>query len=172
METDHTLVPLLSNKHLDNLPVRILHFRLRLMWYSFTISHVPGKLLYTADVLSRVPCRNEDKSSKELEEEVETYISAIVSTLPATAQRLSQYQGAQLKDPVCSLVAQYCQTGWPAKQTVKPELTPYWKVRDSLTMHDGLLLYGDRIVAPQPLREETLSRVHEGHQGMPTASQT
>ena len=167
VETDHKpLVPLFSSKHLDNLPPRILRFRLRLAWYSFTISHVPGKLLYTADALSRSPCQNGDKNSKELEEEVETYISAIVSTLPATAQRLSQYRDEQLKDPVCALVAEYCRTSWPAKQTVKPELIPYWKVRGSLTMHDGLLLYDDRIVVPQSLWEETLQRVHEGHQGI------
>ena len=147
------LVPLL---HLDNLPPSFLRFRLRLTWYSFTISHVPGKLLYTADALSQLPCQNGDKSSKELEEEVETYTSGIVSTLPVTAQRLSQYRDTQLKDPVCSLVAEYYRTSWPAKQAVKPELIPYWKVRSSLTMHDSLLLYDDRIVVPKSLWEETL----------------
>ena len=167
IETDHKpLVPLLSNKHLDNLPPRILRFRLRLGWYSFTISHVPGKFMYTADALSRAPSESEDTSSKELEEEVETYIAAVVSSLPATSKRLRQYQEAQLKDPECSLVAEYCQSTWPDKQTVRPELKPYWKVRGSLTVHDGLLLYDDRIVVPQALREETISRVHEGHQGI------
>ena len=93
-------------------------------------------------------------------------ITAVVSSLPATSKRLHQYREAQLKDPECSLVAKYCQTSWPEKQTVKAELSPYWKLRGSLTMHDGLLLFDDCIVVPLTLREETISRVHKGHQGI------
>ena len=53
VETDHKpLVPLLSNKHVDNLPPHILRFGLRLIRFKFTIAHLPGELLYTADALS------------------------------------------------------------------------------------------------------------------------
>ena len=45
METDHKpLVPLLNTKHLDNLPPRVLRFRLRLAKYDFVASYIPGKL--------------------------------------------------------------------------------------------------------------------------------
>ena len=167
METDHKpLVPLLSSKHLDNLPPRILRFRLRMMWYNYTISHVPRKLLYSADALSRSPCAGTARSSEELEEEVETYIAGVTSTLPATKQRLNQYCNTQQRDLACSRIMEYCKTGWPRKQVMEAELVPYWKVRSSLTVHDGLLLYNDRIVVPPLLREEILARVHEGRQGI------
>ena len=53
IETDHKpLVPLLGSKHLDSLPPRVLRFRLRLARYDYTIQHIPGKHLYTADTLS------------------------------------------------------------------------------------------------------------------------
>ena len=53
IETDHKpLVPLLGVKHLDSLPPRVLRFRLRLDRFNYSIKHVPGKLLYTADTLS------------------------------------------------------------------------------------------------------------------------
>ena len=56
VETDHKLlVPLLSSKHLDDLPPRILWFRLRMARYDDYILHAPGKLFYTANGLSRVP---------------------------------------------------------------------------------------------------------------------
>ena len=56
IETDHKpLIPLPSTKHLDDLPLRILHFRLRLMRFYCTISHIPGKLLYTVDTLIHAP---------------------------------------------------------------------------------------------------------------------
>ena len=53
LETDHKLlVPLLTTTHLDRMPPRVLRFRLRLTRFDYTITHVPGKLLYTADALS------------------------------------------------------------------------------------------------------------------------
>ena len=45
--------PLLNTKHLDSLPPRVLRFRFCLASYS--VEHVPGKVLYTADTLSRAP---------------------------------------------------------------------------------------------------------------------
>ena len=54
LETDHKpLVPLLGKTNLDCLPPRVLRFRIRLMRFDYSISHVPGKFLYTADALSR-----------------------------------------------------------------------------------------------------------------------
>ena len=56
LETDHKpLVPLMSTKNLEELPVRIQRFRLRMMRYQYDIKHVPGKELNTADFLSRSP---------------------------------------------------------------------------------------------------------------------
>ena len=56
IHTDHKpLVPLFSSKCLEELPVRVQRFRLRMMRYQFTISHVPGKDLTNADTLSRTP---------------------------------------------------------------------------------------------------------------------
>ena len=56
VETDHKpLVPLFSTKLIDELPVRIQRFRMRLLRFDFTLSHVPGKSLMTADTLSRAP---------------------------------------------------------------------------------------------------------------------
>ena len=56
IETDHKpLVSLLGSKSLEDLPARIQRFRMRTMRFTYTISHVPGKDLCTADVLSRAP---------------------------------------------------------------------------------------------------------------------
>ena len=54
VQKDHKpLIPLFFTKLIDELPVRIQRFRMRLMRFNFTIEHIPGKLLYTADALSR-----------------------------------------------------------------------------------------------------------------------
>ena len=59
VHTDHKpLVPIFSTKSLDELPLRVQRFRLRLLRFQFTISHIPGKELTTADTLSRAPLQN------------------------------------------------------------------------------------------------------------------
>ena len=167
IDTDHKpLVPLLGNKHLDNLPPRVLRFRLRLMRFSYSIQHVPGKLLYTADTLSRAPLREEsDPQTLQKQYEVESFINTITSNLPASQQRLQVYQKAQAADPICSRVTTYCRSEWP-KCCNDSELKPYWTVRGNLTLHDDLLLYGGRIVVPKQLQKETLMKIHTGHQGI------
>ena len=169
IETDHKpLVPLLSNKRLDGLPPRVLRFRLRLDRFDFTIRHVPGKLLYIADTLSRAPLAETDADSLELQEEVETFISEVTKqVLPPTEQQpLETYCQKQAEDPVCSKVMEYCKSGWPRKHLLQPELIPYWKLRSSLTMCNHLLLYNNRIIIPTSLQKEVMKRIHEGHQGI------
>jgi len=56
---DHKpLVQLFSAKHLEQLPIHVQRFRLRVMQYDFTVTHVPGKELKIADILSRAPVKN------------------------------------------------------------------------------------------------------------------
>lgn len=74
--TDHKpLVPLLSTRGLDGLPPRILRFRLRLLRYSFTIVHVPGKNLITADSLSQAPLAGSPtEGDLQLEKQVDVFV--------------------------------------------------------------------------------------------------
>lgn len=54
LETDNKpLLSLLLLQALDTLPPHIQRFRMRLMCYSYSIAHVPGKSLWAADTLSR-----------------------------------------------------------------------------------------------------------------------
>ena len=116
IETDHKpLVHLLSSKQLDSLPPCVLRFRLRLMRFNYTISHVPGKLLYIADALSRAPVTKPDKDCVSLQEEVEGSMDSITKYLPATHNRLQQYCSSQASDPICAQVIKYCRFGWPDK---------------------------------------------------------
>ena len=49
------LTALLNSTELSKMPPRILHFRLRLMRYTYQVQHVPGKHQAAADALSRAP---------------------------------------------------------------------------------------------------------------------
>ena len=75
-------MPLLTYKHLDNLPPQILRFRLHLIRFDYHISHVPGKYLYTANALSRATTLpNSDEEATKLQGEVEWFIQRVVSHL-------------------------------------------------------------------------------------------
>ena len=170
VETDHKpLVPLLGTKNLDSLPPRILRFRLRMDRFDYHITHVPGKELYTADTLSRAPLLNETSDSK-LQEEANLLMEMCISHLPASPKRLDEYGKAQGADHVCSTIVNYCRNGWPDKRATDAALRPFWRSRGELTLGNGLLLYGNRIVVPKPMQRETLQKLHEGHQGIQQCS--
>ena len=169
VETDHLpLVPLLSTKLLDELPLRIQRFRMRLMRYSFSIVHVPGKYLYTADALSRAPLRETiDRGSEEFQREVNFYVNAILVQLPASDRRLEEIRREVAKDDTLAIVTQYVKHGWPDdKRKVHGPVTQYWPERGNLSIHDGLLLRGTRLVVPPSLRCDILRYLHDCHQGI------
>ena len=162
VETDHKpLVPLLSSKPLDSVPVRVQRFTLRLMRYSFTIAHVPGKELNTADTLSRAPVTEQNESN--LCNETKEYVHAIVNNLPASEERLKVIREQQDQDQVCKQLKRYCLEG---KAEWKGPLKPYYHVRSELTVAEGLLLRGSQMVIPTSMRAEILDRIHSRHQGM------
>ena len=168
IESDHKpLIPLLNSRDLDALPPRIVRFRLRLAKYDYTVTHVPGKVMYTADKLSRAPLASTGTvDDVSLEEEVQGFVEGVLQSLPATKGRLEEYSTAQQKDPVCAQMREYCESEWPVKEDISPELAPYFKVQNQLTLCENLLLYNGRIVIPSSLRKETLEKVHSGHQGV------
>ena len=164
IETDHKpLVPLLSTKHLDNTPPRVLRFRLRLMRFDYSIIHIPGKLLYAADTLSRAPQTHSEEDLRH-SAVTEAHISAVVSQLPASEDRLDIYRNAQADDPTCSQIMSYCANGWPERHRISGKLKHYWQARHDLTIGEDLLLYQSRIVVPESLQHETLHKIHQGHQ--------
>ena len=167
IETDHKpLVPLLSTKLFDNLPPRVLRFRLRLMRFDFTIHHVPGKLMYTADTLSRAPTSTPHKSAVYLQEDVERLVAVVCSNLPGSEDLIEKYRVAQSQDSTVMTLVSYCSSGWPDKHRLKAEVKPYWEHRGKLTVNRGLLLFGDRIIIPKQLQAHTLEKIHQGHQGI------
>uniref|UniRef100_A0A3B3HH25 Gypsy retrotransposon integrase-like protein 1 n=1 Tax=Oryzias latipes TaxID=8090 RepID=A0A3B3HH25_ORYLA len=165
METDHKpLVPLLGSKRLDELPPRIQRLRMRLMRFSFTISHVAGKNIATADVLSRAPVGGNDSDLSE--EDINLYVDAVISSLPATESRLQQIKTHQENDVMVQQLKKCCVEGWPDKFSADRSLQPYLQYSGDLSVHSGLLLYGSRIVIPASLKKDILSKLHEGHLGI------
>ena len=158
IKTDHKpLVPILGIKRLDNLPPRVLRFRLRLNRFNHSISCVLGKYMYIADTLSQTPIPATLRDT-DLQDLAESLVEMCVNHLPASNQRLEEYHQAQGQDHICSAVINYCKNGWPAKEKVDADIKPYWNAWGELTVHQGLLLYGKWIVIPNALQKEMLTK--------------
>ena len=143
-----------------------MRFRLSLTRFDYKITHVPGKLLYTADTLSRAPVTPAKELDKREERETELFAQTVISYLPADEDRLDVYRKAQQEDATCSQLITFVTQGWPARHRIKGNLIRYWTERGEISVHKDLLLYGSRLLVPQRLRRETLQKIHRGHQGI------
>lgn len=114
LETDHKpLVSLLGGQALDLLPPRIQRFRMRLMRYSYTIRHIPGKSLTTANTLSRLPLAgNVIPRDNDLMEDTDIYVDTVLEGFPTSSKYLSDLREQLQSDSVCSQVMKYCAEGW------------------------------------------------------------
>ena len=105
------LGPLLGTKNLDEMPSRLQRLRMRLLRFDFTISHVLGKELTTADALSRALSKSTSRVKQE--EDIELYVENILLQLPASDKRLEEIAAAQKEDPICRKLFECCKEGWP-----------------------------------------------------------
>ena len=126
---------------------------------------MPGKLLSTADLLSRTPTTNISNTEKNFISVVEAHVNLVINSLPATNDGLQNIR-YELVDPVCSQVIEFSQNGWPSNKNLDYKFQPYRKVSDDLCYQRGLLIKGNRLVIPMSLQKDILEKIHEGHQGM------
>ena len=100
VETDHKpLVPLLSSKALNAVPVSVQQFRLRLMRFRYSISHAPGRELNTADTLSRAPVSEVDGRDDDFHKEVNAFVnfSGVTTIGAGRAVAPPLFDGSKLK---------------------------------------------------------------------------
>lgn len=136
------------------------------MRYSPEIQYVSGKSQITADALSRAPASKPTTKDSQNIDAVEEFAHDTFNLLPASTRKLQEIAQAQDDDEVCALVKGYCRDGWPSYIHHTTSIQPYFHNRASLTLHNGLLLYEDRIVIPKTMRLELLDIIHRGHLGV------
>ena len=80
---------------------------------------------------------------------------------PATAK---QVQTWSRRDPTLAAVLHYIQHGWPKQ--VDSSLSSYLSSSTELPVHEGCILWGNRVVIPPQGWTAVLQELHEGHPGM------
>ena len=82
-------------------------------------------------------------------------------------ERLDRIRGATLLDRVLQELGKVIMEGWPNdRRRVPCRLLPYFSYRDEVTIQDGVIFRGERIVIPSSLRKSMKEKVHAGHIGI------
>lgn len=165
--TDHKpLIPLMNFKDLDNVPLRCQRLLMRLMRFNPEAEYAPGKTLVVADLLSRSP-QEDTEHSLASHTDVECYVAAVLNNVPASPKKMDCIRTETAADEQLQDVIRYIQGGWP-EHIVQTHIgaREYFPVRDELSVSDGLVTRGCRIVIPGTMRSEMLDRIHEGHLGV------
>ena len=161
VHSDHKPLETICNKSLLKAPRRLQSLLLRLQAYNVTIIHVPGSKLLLADTLSRAYLPNTSEASDEAES------INMIQSLPITKDRLKQIQFETEKDTTLQQLKATIMEGWPnEKQHVNPCIFAYYHFRDELTVQDGLIFRGERVVIPASLRTSMKQRIHTSHLGI------
>ena len=136
---------------------------MRLMRFNVKAKYVPGKDI-VADTLSRSPVSTTESSSHE---EIQAHVSDVQSSWQVSDAGLAKIRAETLKDVNLKAAMEYTIHGWPQyKEDVQLAARDFFIIRGELSLHDELLVRGDRIVVPFSLRKQILERIHEGHMGV------
>ena len=128
--------------------------------YQYDIIFKPTAEHCNADGLSRLPQGQPPQT--ELPSEVTMFNIGQIHTLPISA---SHVQRATKGDPILSKLYRLVRDGWP-NHINDPDLTPYWAVRNELTLEGDCILRGIRVVVPPKLHQEVLQELHLSHPGI------
>jgi len=61
-------------------------------------------------------------------------------------------------------LARVIQTEWPDQREAVPvELRCYWGFKDELTLQDGLIFKGNKVMIPREMRQLMLTKIHTSH---------
>ncbi|XP_039204570.1 uncharacterized protein K02A2.6-like, partial [Crotalus tigris] len=138
---------------------RILRWSIFLSAYDFSLLHKPGKEMGHADGLSRLPLPVVEADPAPA---VNILSIQALPELPLCARDVAAETGT---DHTLSRVRSWVLSGWP-EHCPSPEFQSFWSKRNELSLSQGCLLWGHRVVIPTSMRTRVLESLHEGHPGI------
>ncbi|XP_061570028.1 uncharacterized protein K02A2.6-like [Cololabis saira] len=137
---------------------RVQRWAVTLSAYEYNIVYKPGKHHANADALSRLPLPD-TAPEKEMTEQV-----LMMDVLDDTLVDSTQIRRWTAKDVILAQVHEYTLKGWPAQTDVC--FKPYHQRKTELSVRDGCVLWGARVIIPTKGRDKMLKLLHQTHMGM------
>ena len=139
---------------------RMQRWAVLLSQYDYDIQHRKSEDNAVADALSRLPYTS---STSDIEGRI-YQVSAIESDFPITAKDIAK---STFNDPVLSKVLNHVKCGWPDICPASDEkLKPYFHRKLELSCEGNCLLWGNRVIIPNTLRDKILKELHWEHPGV------
>ncbi len=121
--------------------------------YDYAIRYKPGTAHANADVLSRLPLPD-TPITEDTPGEITLSLNMLAKDVRSWTTR----------DPTLSKVRTMLSSGW--KDCTDPALKAFTQRRDELSLDDGCILWGSRVIVPRQGRETVLEELHQGHPGI------
>ena len=139
VNSDHKPLESILKKPLHRAPKRLQGMMIRLQKYDLEVRYEKGSNMFLADTLSRAYL----PSSMQDEAEFETI--NMFKYLPISEQRLQQIQHETEMAESLQVLKAVIQEGWPQEKSALPVvISPYFNMRDKMSVQDGLIFKGER----------------------------
>jgi transposase InsO family protein len=174
---DHKpLVTILDSYSLDMVEnPRLQRLKEKTTPYLFTTTWRKGKDHAIPDALSRAPVGDPSEADMAIGVDDEACVHAVRAVWRQDSSKVAYIQdqmvmdmkSAAASDTAYKLLAETVENGFPEnKEHVPLQIRMFWHVKEELSVEDGLVLCGSRIVVPAEKRREVLQRLHMSHQGI------
>ena len=154
--TDHELLVSLFNEQ-RAIPAHasawIQRWALTLTAYQYVLGFQTSAQNANPDAMSRLPFPGPPKEPPILAEMV--LLLDHLNTSPVTAAQIKTWTA---QDPLLARVLRFIQEGWPS--TCEKELQSFMSYHTELSVQDGCILWGNRVVVPHSGRQQLLKELH------------
>ena len=139
---------------------RLQRWSLLLSSYQYEIRHKSSADIANADALSRLPLKY--RADANVEERIFSILDQQLNCHPVSAKQIARETA---HDKVLCKVFTFTQHGW-SQTCDDPDLKPYFNRRNEISIEQGCLLWGLRVIIPPEFQKQVLSVLHEAHPGI------
>ena len=145
-------------KPLSQAPKWLQNLIIRLHRYCFEFKYTSGAQLHIADAPSRAHLITETHPTK---------IMNVDALYFVPDKQVHEVEEESSKEATLQKLKQVITEGWPSqKQDIPSCIQPYYDLRDTLSVQNGVIVKGECILIPHTLQKSMLRKLHYAHLGL------
>lgn len=163
IKTDHQpLVSIFGSK--KGIPMmaasRLQRWSLYLSQFDFEISFLKGSDNGCADALSRLTKNCDEDTENEF-----SYLNFVTNRFEKPL-KCDDIAKQSVLESILGQVILFVKNGWPEMKQVEGELKSFYEKRREISLEQGVLMWGHRVIIPKEFRSDLLKEIHSSHMGI------